>query len=98
MKPFPISKKILVAYCRRNHISFIGVFGSFVKGEQTSRSDIDLLVKFSKRISLLDLIRIERELTERIGRKVDLLTEASISPYLRERIIKETVTIYEEKT
>lgn len=65
------------------------------RGEATNRSDIDLLVKFSKRKSLLALVKLERELTTILGRKVDLLTEAAISPYLRERVMDDLQVIYE---
>ena len=52
-------------------------------------------MKFSKRKSLLDIIRIERELSTVLGKKVDLLTEAAISPYLRDTILSELKVIYE---
>ena len=65
------------------------------RGEDNKKSDIDLLVRFSTRKSLLSVVRLERELSEALGRKVDLLTEAAISPYLRERIMKELQVIYE---
>jgi predicted nucleotidyltransferase len=72
----------------------IGVFGSYVRGEERPESDIDVIVEFSERKSLLDLVRIERELSEDLGIKVDLLTEKSISPYLIDTIQKETEVIY----
>ena len=65
------------------------------RGEATDQSDIDLLVYFSKRKSLLALVALERQLSTALGRKVDLLTEAAISPYLRERIKRELQVIYE---
>ena len=55
----------------------------------------DLLARFSKPKSLLDLVRLERMLSEVLGRKTDLLTEASISPYLRDRIKNEMEVVYE---
>ena len=73
----------------------IGVFGSAARGEATDESDIDLLVEFSKRKSLLALVRLERELSTALDRKVDLLTEAAISPYLRERVKQGLKVIYE---
>lgn len=72
----------------------IGVFGSYVRGEEKPGSDIDVIVEFSGRKSLLELVRIERELSEELGIKVDLLTEKSISPYLIDTIQKETEVIY----
>ncbi len=72
----------------------IAVFGSYVRGEEGPKSDIDILVEFSERKSLLDLVRIERKLSEALGMKVDLLTEKSLSPYLINGIKKEMRVIY----
>jgi predicted nucleotidyltransferase len=57
-------------------------------------SDLDVLVNFRDRKSLLTLVRIERELSESIGVRVDLLTEQSVSPYLIDRIKSELKVIY----
>jgi predicted nucleotidyltransferase len=73
----------------------IGVFGSYARGEQRPDSDLDVLVDFSDRKSLLTLVRIERELSETLGVKVDLLTEQAISPYLIDRIKSELKVIYQ---
>ena len=75
----------------------IGVFGSMVSGEANEQSDIDLIVEFSKRKSLLALVALERELSLTLGRKVDLLSEAALSPYLRDRIMRELDVIYEAR-
>jgi len=72
----------------------IAVFGSYVRGDEKPGSDIDVLVEFSQRKSLLDLVRIERELSEVLGIKVDLLTEKSISPYLIDTIKQQMEVIY----
>jgi predicted nucleotidyltransferase len=72
----------------------IAVFGSYARGEEKPNSDIDILVEFSSRKSLLELVRIERELSETLGIKVDLLTEKSISPYLIDSIKEEMEVIY----
>jgi len=85
----------LLTICRKNDVIFLGLFGSYSRDEATDESDIDLLARFSKRKSLPDLVRIERELSELFEKKVDLLTEASISPYLKDRIKKEVKLIYE---
>lgn len=87
--------KTLIDICRKNDVSRIGVFGSVARGEATSRSDIDLLVDFSKKKSLLAVVRLERELSAALKKKVQLLTEAAISPYLRDRIMRELKVIYE---
>lgn len=55
----------------------------------------DILVSFSKPKSLLSVVALERQLSKALARKVDLLTEAAISPYLRDRIKGELVVLYE---
>lgn len=94
MKGPMIDDRALADICKANDITFLGVFGSYARGEENSGSDVDLLVRFAKGKSLLVLVRIERELSERIGIKVDLVTEPSLSPYLRERVLKEVQALY----
>lgn len=77
----------LLAMCGKYDISFLGIFGSYARGDFTPKSDLDLLAKFSRKKSLLDLVRTERELSVALGVKVDLLTEKSISPYLKNKIM-----------
>lgn len=92
-----IDLSILNEACRQNDVAFLGVFGSFARGDFTPTSDIDLLVRFSQRKSLLDLVRIEREFSNKLGKPVDLVTEDSISPYIKDRINAQLKTIYERK-
>ncbi len=72
----------------------VAVFGSYVRDEEKPGSDIDIVVEFSERKSLLEIVKMERELSKLIGIKVDLLTEKSISPYLIDSIRKEMKIIY----
>jgi predicted nucleotidyltransferase len=88
-------KKHLLKICKQNDIVYLGIFGSFVRGDFTEKSDIDLLVRFSKPKSLLNIVKIERVLSELLERKVDLLTEGALSPYLREKILSEMEVFYE---
>jgi predicted nucleotidyltransferase len=97
MAAYPFSLSQLIDICRQHDVSMIGVFGSMGRGEARDKSDIDLLVRFSKRKSLLAVVRLERELSEALGRKVDLLTEGALSPYLRDRILKEMRVVYGER-
>jgi len=85
----------IINICRKNDVSMIGVFGSTARGEDTESSDLDLLVKLSEPKSILSLVKLERNLSEAIGKRVDLLTEGLISPYLKERIFRELKVIYE---
>lgn len=89
MATYPFDLSQLIDICRQNDVSMIGVFGSMAQGESKRKSDIELLVRFSKRKSLLAVVRLERELSEALGRKVDLLKEGALSPYLRERILQD---------
>ena len=95
MAVFPFDTIKLIEICHQNDVAMIGVFGSMARGEATEDSDIDLLVRFSKGKSLLALLRLEREISTALGREVELLTEAAISPYLRDGIKRELKVIYE---
>jgi len=92
-----MDEKKLKNACKTYGIDFLGIFGSYARGDQTAKSDLDLLVKFTKRKSLLDMVKIEREMSEDLGLKVDLLTEKSISPYLKDKIKDGLKVIYDNK-
>lgn len=95
MQAFPFDTNRLKEICREYDVSFIGIFGSMAKGKATESSDIDLIVKFSQKKGLLTLVRLERELSIALGKKIDLLTESAISPYLREQILNDLKVIYD---
>jgi predicted nucleotidyltransferase len=92
---FPFNTDKLIEICRQNDVRKVSLFGSVARGEASDQSDIDLLVEFSKRKSLLALVALERQLSTALGRKVDLLTEAAISPYLRDQIKQDQRVLYE---
>ncbi|MCH7613592.1 MAG: nucleotidyltransferase family protein [Candidatus Marinimicrobia bacterium] len=94
MKTFPFDTEGLIKICSDNDIVMVGLFGSIARGEGKENSDIDLLVKFAKRKSLLGVVKLERELSEAMGRKVDLVTEAAISPYIRKNVLRDLEIIY----
>jgi uncharacterized protein len=87
----------LIEICQQNNVAMIGVFGSVARNEANEHSDLDLLVRFTGRKTLLGMIRLERELSTALGIQVDLVTENSISPYLRERIFHELKVIYDTR-
>ena len=74
------------------------LFGSVVTGEAKKSSDVDILVKFDSRKSLLDLVRLQFMLEDKLGRKVDLLTYDSIHPLLKDIILNEQRVIYEKRS
>ncbi len=84
----------VVMLLKKYNPSKISIFGSYLRGEEKPGSDLDVLVDFKERKSLLTLVRIERELSEALGIKVDLLTEGSISPYLIDSIKAEMKVVY----
>ena len=94
MNQINFNTEAILAICNRYHVKTLRVFGSVARGEVRAESDIDLLVTFSKPTSLVQMVGLERELSATIGRKVDLLTTKSVSPYLRNRILKESRPIY----
>jgi hypothetical protein len=72
-------------------VRVIGIFGSYTRGEQKKRSDIDLLAEIEKPISLLELVGAEIYLSEVLEAKVDLVPKEDIREELREKILQETV-------
>ncbi len=82
---------------KANDVAILCLFGSNARNEEKESSDIDLLIKFKKSKSLLAFVRLERELSEILEKKVDLVTENSISPYLKDHILKEAKKVFEEK-
>lgn len=84
----------LLNLCRRYQVASLKVFGSIARGEEREDSDIDILVQFVHPVSLLTLVRLERELSDLFGRKVDLLTEQALSPYIRDSVIASAREIY----
>jgi len=87
-----IREKILNAL-KQNDVKRASLFGSVVRGELTDESDIDILVEFKGRKSLLDLVGLKLELEEMLKRKVDVLTYNSLHPLLKDRILREQEVI-----
>jgi hypothetical protein len=90
-----VDDRVLEQICLRNDIKRLRVFGSVVRGEERQDSDLDLLVEFARPKSLLTLVGVEQELGEALGRRVDLVTPASLSPYIRDQILREARVLYE---
>jgi hypothetical protein len=90
-----VDQQRLAAFCRAQGIQRAALFGSLARGEGRPDSDIDLLVTFTAPKSLLTVVRLERELGAELGRRVDLLTEESISPLIRSRIGGDLKVVFE---
>ncbi|MGM0576195.1 MAG: nucleotidyltransferase family protein [Myxococcota bacterium] len=73
----------------RHGVLSVRVFGSVARGEPSADSDLDLLVDFEPHRSLLDLVGFAQDLEDALGHPVDVVTEGSLSPYLRDRVLAE---------
>ncbi len=84
-----ITTEQLDAFCRKNHIVKLSLFGSALRDELKPGSDIDILVEFDKdhMPGLMDIAGMEIELTGIIGRKVDLRTPAELSRYFKDEVL-----------
>ena len=84
------------ALCREHHIRRLALFGSALRDDFTADSDVDVLVEFEPdaRIGFFTLVGIEDELTQIVGRKVDLRTAQCLSRYFREQVLAEAKEIY----
>jgi predicted nucleotidyltransferase len=86
-------RRIILPIARAHGARNVRIFGSFARGAARKTSDIDLLVTLPGHASLLDLAGLKVELEESLRRKVDVLTDDGISPYLRERILREATPL-----
>lgn len=75
------------------HVVNIGIFGSVARGENTEKSDLDVLVEFSKPIGFFEFVRLEDYLTKVIGQRVDLVTKNALRPFLKEEILSQTIYV-----
>ena len=87
-----LKKKEIQQIARQHGARNLRVFGSVARGEAAEGSDLDLLVEMEPGRSLLDLVAIKQDLEELLGCKVDVVTEAAVSPYLRERVLNEAIS------
>jgi predicted nucleotidyltransferase len=81
--------QIAASYGARN----VQVFGSIARGEARPDSDVDILIQLDPGRSLLDLIAIKQDLEDLLGCSVDVVTEAALSPYIRDQVLKEAVRL-----
>ncbi len=83
-------------FCRRHHIKRLALFGSVLRDDFTPESDVDVLVVFEEgKTPGLEFITMQDELSELLGRKVDLNTEQSLSPYFKKRVLNSLMVLHE---
>lgn len=91
-----ISSDILADFCRRNFIRRLALFGSVLRKDFSPDSDIDVLVEFEPgKAPGLKFFSMQNELSELIGRRVDLNTAQDLSPYFRDHVITEAQILYD---
>ena len=91
-----IPKEQIEAFCRRNHIRRLAFFGSVLRDDFTPESDVDVLVEFEPGECVgLRFFGMEQELSEILGRKVDLNTPGFLSKYFRDEVIAEAEVLYD---
>jgi predicted nucleotidyltransferase len=81
--------RITAAHGARN----LRVFGSVSRGDANDKSDIDLLINLEPGRTLLDIVAIKQDLEDLLGCKVDVVTEDAVSPYIREQILKDAISL-----
>jgi uncharacterized protein len=86
----------LAAFCRRNHIRWLAVFGSALRDDFGPDSDVDVLVEFDpEHIPGYEFITMQDELSQLLGRHVDLLTKNSLNRWIRARVLREAQVLYD---
>jgi predicted nucleotidyltransferase len=91
-----IPQDAIADFCRRNGIKRLSLFGSVLRDDFRPDSDVDMLVEFEPghRAGLFSLLAMQIELTELVGRQVDLRTAPELSRYFREAVLAEAVRQY----
>ena len=91
----PIPKEQIAEFCRRHHIRKLALFGSVLRDDFRPGSDVDVLVEFEPgKTPGLAFFAMQAELSELLGRSVDLNTPMCLSPYFRNQVLGEAEAVY----
>jgi predicted nucleotidyltransferase len=94
MQPhFRIHREDILRLAHEHGARNVRVFGSAARGEETEDSDVDVLVEMEDGRSLVDHVALKQDLEELLGQKVDVVTEASLHPRMRDRVLREAVPL-----
>lgn len=89
------TREELASFCRRHHIRRLSLFGSVLREDFTPRSDLDVLVEFEPgHVPGLEFVRMRDELSQLLGRPVDLNTPNSLSRYFRDDVLRQAEPVY----
>jgi len=94
-----LSHEQIAAFCRRNHIRKLSLFGSVLRDDFDDESDVDVLVEFEEGHTpdFFSLYHIERELSALLdNRSIDIVTRRALNAHLRDQVLASTLTIYAE--
>lgn len=89
-----LNTKKIIPILKSNNVEFAGIFGSYARREAKRGSDVDLLVRFNKPKSLFNIVSLQRELSEALNKKVDLVTEGALSPYIKDNVFNDLKIMY----
>lgn len=91
-----VSADVIAGFCRQHHVRRLSLFGSVLRDDFRPGSDVDVLVEFRPEDvpDFFDLIAMKEELVELLGRNVDLKTPKSLSPYFRDRVLREALLLH----
>ena len=94
--PIEIDREQLAAFCRKHHLTKLALFGSVLTGRFGPDSDVDVLFEYDPEHvpTLFDVVRMERELSEILGRKADMRTPRDLSRYFRDEVVQNAVVQY----
>ena len=94
--PIKVDKNEIAAFCRKHHLTKLAFFGSVLTDDFGPDSDIDVLFEYdqSYALTLFEVARMERELSEMLGRKVDMRTPEDLSQYFRDEVVRNAVVQY----
>jgi len=97
--PVQIPRDVIEAFCVRNHIRKLSLFGSVLTPRFNDESDVDMLVEFEPGLGpgLIGIAGMEIELSEMLGRKVDLRTPRDLSRFFRDKVVASAVPQYEQR-
>jgi predicted nucleotidyltransferase len=74
-------------------VNSLGIFGSYIRGEQKKKSDVDILIDFENSISLLSFVALEYHLSDVLGKKVDLVMKSALKPRIGKQILRDVIYI-----
>lgn len=88
-------QKNIVEFLKARNAKKIGLFGSFARNEETEKSDIDVLVSFREGVNFFDLVGIELDLSDLVGKKIDLVEEEGINKRLKPSVERDLQILYQ---